>query len=338
MTQNSASPTERGRTASPTDCARRNSARRRDRRRRPELEALEGRQLMSGATAATRLVAANFIGPLQAGWTRAAPPPLNGPPQFLLRYSPEPPALGYTVDLSLIVIGQWGPYYPIGTTWQETVYFGGSTTPVMKTISISTPLFLEMSTGLPGTYLVTATISLGATYPVAAPPPITESVTFSVAAPEDTFKDGVGLDVPLPWQAPAQIEDTVNDGNGLEVGNLFFALIQQNITGFTWFTGETEPPTGWFPSKGGLPSFHWTGDGFGGGGSEGQGYIDQLFNCYLPEAWDLIPIGNICTFTQELRFQWGMPLPGGGTVTFTQDINSLEWSFDKVSPTCYEVS
>ena len=54
-------------------------------------------------------------------------------------------------------------------------------------------------------------------------------------------------------------------------------------------------------------------------------------------VWATIPLGEICSFTQQLQVVWSMPTTqSGGAQNFTVSLPSLDWVWSKVDATHWE--
>jgi hypothetical protein len=53
--------------------------------------------------------------------------------------------------------------------------------------------------------------------------------------------------------------------------------------------------------------------------------------------WAGAPIGSYATYTQSLRVTWSMATTTAGQQSFVANLNSLSWTFMKVSPTSWKI-
>jgi hypothetical protein len=282
-----------------------------------EFDALEARAML----AVGGVVPANFIGPPQPGWVRAAVP-LDIVHD--LTYNPNPPWLGEVVQVTLHDIWISKHFHAVSTKWTDTIAYGGLTTPVgtMWGGGLSS---CGITTVIPGTYTITAVTTYASDDGGPPPPPVTDTGSFQIAPPDDAVKGGPGLGVPTEWMASVNIEDPVKAGGG-SVGSYFYGLAQQDLTDIVWWDGTKKPDSGWMPEKPN-PDFLWT-----------NGVIYELMSTGLgPFDWAPLKVGATCTFTQKLRFEWPFNSTKG-LVYFVSSVFELDWTFTKVDANDWKVS
>jgi hypothetical protein len=280
--------------------------------RRPSVEPLEGRTMLSGGVRFDTDVAVVAMRPSAVVRT--------------MSFSPSPTPLGviFTADLHLPPAGT---YYPSSTEWTQTITYDGATTPP-TVITSAGLLSATLVSAVPGTYDIEATTTYMTSNPtVAPPPPSTVTGTVTIPAP-DTVTKGGGVGTPIPPGMAALMVDPVAAG-GMPIGNLFLAPVQEDIPTFTWWNGTVAGTGGWVLDAPSVQFF------FGESAIHDQFMIPPT----TPADWAAIPIGTVlATVTQELRFCWTMSTDGGTNVPCVVNLPPLTWTLTKCDANDWEAN
>jgi hypothetical protein len=234
-----------------------------------------------------------------------------------MTFAPLPPALGGTFVATLSTPPP-GPYIALSTSWTETVSFRGVTTPVLNLVGSVFSATVNVS--IPGNYVVTAVTSFMSTnWTTPGPAPAATTASVNVLPPDVVVKAG-GMGTPAAPMTAIQVTDQVSAG-GQPLGGMFAGWIEEYVPAYTFFDGSIGPGTG-----------GWWGTGSAGFMRSGPNLYDQqLFNGATAggTTWDAIPVGTICTWTQELQASWIMPSDAGLNVPFSVPLTTLSWTWSK---------
>jgi hypothetical protein len=270
------------------------------------VESLEGRSLMSAAIG----YPAGFIGPILRDV------------QSTMTFNPKAPVLGTTFQANLTFQGG-GTYWPVSTQWSWTISYNGFTTaPGGSGATLQAVIIAQ----IPGTYDITAVTTFMSTNPTACPPPQTTTGEVKISA-ADTATKGGQVRVPVANGTFAQIQDTIT-AVGDPIGGSAVGMMQYNVPAFKDWNGKQNPGTNgqWLPTA---PSAQFYVQG-------GVLYDQQLCNIAAAD-WNGIPVGGyLRDWSQELRWVWSMTDAQGVNHTFTAELNTLSWSWTKVSATRWE--
>jgi hypothetical protein len=172
----------------------------------------------------------------------------------------------------------------------------------------------------PGIYGVTSTSQI----PFGAP--LTLSTNVAVAPPT-SVRTIAGRGVPTPNGTSVDVVDQIMQASNTPSGTMINALAQERIRAFT---------SAYIP----VPQSVWVPDVPNSNFSQWGGAIHDL--CYInlsPGAWNAIPVGRvIATYTQDLQLVTSYICTNGSTYTMTITLNSLNWTWTKVSATQFAVN
>jgi hypothetical protein len=287
-------------------------------RRRPSIEILETRSLLTSIPYATFLEGKAEL--LRAFHHQPQPALITG-----AQVNPNPVILGNTFMVSLI--NSPSPYFqPRSTSWSHQIFFRvpGQTYSSPVTVDSGSTLYLTMNASIPGFYAITAVTTYMSINPnLQPPPPTTTTLNVTVNSPSTVTK-GSGPGSSAALGMTILMVDPVFSADG-RIGAAG-GSIEEKIDPFTWWDNEAGGNTAWGSS--GYPSLF-----IGLSGTAGAARDQQNFNLDTIEQgiWYLTDVGEtLATFTQELRYVWQMPTLETGTIlTFTQQLNSLSWTLTK---------
>lgn len=160
--------------------------------------------------------------------------------------------------------------------------------------------------------------------PTASPPPPTTMTSSVTIAPPSVAVKGGAINTPTTLNTAVQMIDAVYAG-GQPIGSMVAGRVQENIPTFIYYDG-TQGGTGgtWYPD---VPSaqFNFT---------QGKIYDQFAYGYSSQQAWNALPNGGtICNWTQQLHYQWTMTTAAMTNITFTVNLNTLTWTWVKVSAT-----
>jgi hypothetical protein len=283
----------------------------------------------------------DFDGPLPAGAVRETLPQstASGGSNEKLQVSPmvvsgmtindsPPPVIGGPISVSLT---EGAPYYymPSSTSWTVTVsYDGFSTAPTNISGSVDGTTYTAI---VPGTCTFTAVTTYSAS--PGEPPYGPTSATASVnIAPPDTAVKGGAINTPTSLNTGAQIVDPlyVGGAGGQKVGSMIAASVQENVA-ITWADGTKRTSAGWIPAAPPSYQFYLSQEAINDVQwlTAAPGYEQALWNSLANGA-------TVSTWTQQLRLQWTMTDSSGVNHVFTTQLNTLTWTWVKVSATQWQ--
>ena len=271
----------------------------------------------------------NYMGPIINGHRAPGVQPDSSVTNMVLNTSH--PLLG-TAVLATLITDTIGPFYPVSTTWTYTIECGGLITRP-TTIPGSTLTSANLYLPVPGTYTIQAETTYQSTNPSAPPrQPTTVVGTAEVCAPTSAQKGG-GVREPAGWTTLIEMTDPISSTDG-GLGPYINGYIQENIDSGTDYAGKPFPGTNgdWFPD--GYPASTFM--------LQNGELHDQFGPGYTEAEWNAIPVSTtFISFTQGLRYVWSLTgydaLGQPHSWTFYSDLNSLDWSWVKVSATEWEV-
>jgi hypothetical protein len=229
--------------------------------------------------------------------------------------TPTSPPTGGQVTMT--IVAQTPP--PSSTTWMYGISVPGKCTGTVNTTG-GAPSSAVIMTPQPGIY------TIGALSQIPFGPPLTLSTNVAVAPPT-SVRTIAGRGVPTPNGTSVDVVDQIMQSSNTPSGTMINALAQERIRGYVspYMVGP-------------LPN--WTPDVPNSNFSQWGGAIHDL--CYLnlsPGIWNTIPIGGtIATYIQDLQLVTSYACTSGPIYTLTITLNSLNWTWTKVSATQFTVN
>jgi hypothetical protein len=289
-------------------------------RRRPSIEILETRSLLSGGGWAAQLAASGQLTAFEHVPGGPRPALITG-----IGVSGQT-VLGNTVMMTLIDQPGVG-YRPNSTTWTYQVVYDDGIDYHSPVVSLAgTTLTASLTCSVPGDYMVQSVTTYISTNPITQPPgPTTENISWSILPP-DTIAKGGAVGVPTSTMMAVQLVDPVT-ADGVSIGPNPAGMIQEHFPAARWWNGDQWAERPWGPSA---PSFQFS---FWSSALHDQ----QALFIGAPGDWNNAPNGQVLiNLQQDLRYTWQMSTLEAGDMVFHAPLNSLAWQWIKVNANTWE--